>query len=53
MEFFAWPEVGPAKGSQQELVVLDHEWEMTGDTLLPLAAMAPREESVFHLGING
>ena len=52
MEFFAWPEVGPAKGSQQELVVLDHEWEMAGDTLLPLAALAPREQSVFRRAIN-
>ena len=53
MEFFVWPEVGPAKGSQQELVVLDPEWEMTGDTLLPLAAVAPPEVSVLRRAING
>ena len=52
MEFFAWPEVGPGKASRQELVVQDRRWEMTGETLLPPASMAPREERVSRRGIN-
>ena|ERR1035437_3424380 len=52
MEFFAWPEVGSGKGSRQELLVLDRPWEMTGDTSVPLAAVASREESFSHRRIN-
>jgi hypothetical protein len=52
MEYFTWPEVGLGKETRLESMVLNRQWEATGETLVPLAALAPREASCACWGIN-
>jgi hypothetical protein len=52
MEFFTWPNAWPEQEGSPERAMLDRHWETTGETLIPLAALRPREESLSHWGIN-
>ena len=52
MEFFTWPEVSLGKETRLESLVLNRQWEATRGTLVPLAALAPREASFTHWGLN-
>ena len=52
MEFFAWPEVGGGNAHRQEISSPGRRWETIGETLVPLVAVASREGSFAHWGLN-
>jgi len=52
MEFSTWPQAWPEQAGSPERAIVNRRWEMTGETPFPIGALAPRDQSFFHRGIN-